>query len=54
MIATQRADGGWRLMQSRAIPIQPIFDSGFPHGSDQRISTAGTAWAALAVTLALD
>jgi hypothetical protein len=37
-----------------SIPIPPIFDSGFPHGSDQWISTAGTAWAALAVTLAFD
>jgi ankyrin repeat protein/mono/diheme cytochrome c family protein len=50
---TQAADGSWRV-KSRAIWFQPYFDSGFPYGQDQFISSAGTAWAALALTLATE
>jgi hypothetical protein len=31
--------------------IQPYFESGFPYGHDQWISQAGTAWAAMALTV---
>jgi len=34
------------------LPIQPYFESGFPHGRDQFISAAATNWAATALALA--
>jgi hypothetical protein len=40
-------------VRTRAIPIQPLFDAGFPHGPDAFISAAGTNWAALALTAGL-
>ena len=51
LLRTQLVDGSW-LVKSRAVPIQAYFESGFPHGADQWISAAGTAWAvrALAAT----
>jgi len=51
LINTQLADGSW-YVRSRAIPLQPYFEAGFPHGHDQWISTAATNWAALALTVA--
>ncbi|MEO7132593.1 MAG: ankyrin repeat domain-containing protein [Vicinamibacterales bacterium] len=45
---TQAADGTWQV-KSRSIWLQPYFESGFPYGRDQFISTAGTAWAAMAL-----
>lgn len=42
---TQLADGSWHV-KSRAPKFQPYFESGFPHGGDQWISSMGTAWAA--------
>jgi len=45
---TQREDGSW-FVRSRAVPIQPYFDSGFPHGHDQFISAAATNWAVMAL-----
>lgn len=53
LMSTQATDGSWRV-RSRAIWFQPYFDSGFPYGQDQFISSAGTAWAALALTLATE
>jgi hypothetical protein len=53
LMNTQAADGSWRV-QSRAIWLQPYFESGFPYGRDQFISTAGTAWAAMALTPAAE
>ena len=41
-------------VKTRAIWFQPHFESGFPYGKDQFISTAGTAWATLALSLAAD
>ena len=32
---------------SRAMKIQPYFQSGFPYGHDQWISSAATAWAVM-------
>jgi len=46
---TQRPDGSWQV-KSRAMKIQPYFESGFPHAHDQWISQAGTSWAAMALT----
>jgi ankyrin repeat protein len=53
LLSTQAGDGSWRV-RSRAIWLQPYLDSGFPYGQDQFISTAGTAWATLALTLAAE
>ena len=47
------SDGSWHV-KSRSIWLQPYFDSGFPYGQDQFISTAGTAWATLALTLSAE
>lgn len=51
LLRTQAADGTWRV-QTRAIWLQPYFESGFPYERDQFISTAGTAWAAMALSAA--
>jgi squalene cyclase len=53
LLRTQLEDGSWHV-QTRAIPIQPLFDIGFPHGRDSWISAAGTNWATLALALSLD
>jgi ankyrin repeat protein len=49
---TQHDDGSW-LVKTRTVALQPQFDSGFPGGRDQWISAAGTAWAAMALTLTM-
>jgi cytochrome c553 len=46
LVKTQRDDGTW-YVKSRAMKIQPYFESGFPYGHDQWISSAATAWAAM-------
>jgi ankyrin repeat protein len=51
LLRTQVEDGSW-FVRSRAIPVQPYFDSGFPHGRDQFISAAATNWATMALMLA--
>jgi Squalene-hopene cyclase N-terminal domain len=48
LLRTQAADGTWHV-KSRSIWLQPYFESGFPYGQDQFISTAGTAWASMAL-----
>jgi ankyrin repeat protein len=50
LLNTQFADGSW-FVKSRAIPIQPFFESGFPFGRDQFISAAGSNWASMALAL---
>ena len=45
---SQRDDGSW-LVKTRSRPIQTYFESGFPHGKDQFISTAATCWATMAI-----
>jgi hypothetical protein len=52
LLKTQLEDGSWYI-KSRAIPLQPYFESGFPHGADQWISAARTNWAAMALSLAV-
>jgi len=48
LLGTQLEDGTW-LVRSRSLPTQAYFESGFPHGGDQFISSAATHWAALAL-----
>jgi ankyrin repeat protein/mono/diheme cytochrome c family protein len=50
LLKTQFEDGSW-FVQSRATPLQPFFESGFPYGHDQWISAAATNWAARALAL---
>jgi ankyrin repeat protein len=52
LLKTQLEDGSW-YVKSRAMPLQPYFESGFPHGHDQWISAAGTNWAAMALVLTI-
>jgi hypothetical protein len=52
LLETQLEDGSW-FVRSRAVPVQPYFDSGFPHGTDQFISAAATNWATMALTWAV-
>jgi len=48
LLSTQYPDGSW-YVRSRAIKLQPYFQSGFPYDHDQWISTAATAWAVMAI-----
>lgn len=41
---------GWHV-KSRALRIQPYFESGFPYGHDQWISHPATAWAVMALSV---
>jgi len=50
LLRTQRDDGAWHV-KSRAMKIQPYFESGFPYEHDQWISQAGTAWATIGLTM---
>jgi hypothetical protein len=51
LLQTQLADGSW-FVRSRSLPVQPFFESGFPHGRSQFISCAATSWATMALGLA--
>lgn len=53
LLRTQATDGSWHV-KARSLPIQPYFESGFPYGDDQWISAAGTSWAAMALSLAVE
>lgn len=56
LVRTQAPDGSWLVKTRLHTPVQispDYFESGFPYGKDQFISTAGTAWAAMALTEAL-
>lgn len=53
LLSTQAADGSWHV-KSRAVKLQPYFQSGFPYEHDQWISNTATAWAAAALALAAD
>jgi ankyrin repeat protein len=48
LLNNQYANGAW-LVKSRAYPVQPYFESGFPFGQHQWISAAGSSWASLAI-----
>jgi ankyrin repeat protein len=52
LLNSQLEDGSW-YVRTRAIAIQPYFDSDFPHGADQFISAAATNWATMALIASL-
>ncbi len=52
LLSTQHDDGTWQVT-TRAKPVQEYFESDFPHGKDQFISIAATAWSTLALLQAL-
>jgi ankyrin repeat protein len=52
LLRTQLDDGTW-FVRSRTLGFQPYFETGFPHGREQFISAAATAWAAIALAYAL-
>ena len=52
LLSTQYPDGSW-LVRTRAFPLQPYFESGFPFDRHQWISAAGTGWAAQAIARTL-
>jgi ankyrin repeat protein len=53
LLETQLEDGTW-FVQTRAFGFQPYFETGFPYGRSQFISTAATAWATTALAYMLD
>ena len=53
LLGTQNSDGSW-FVKSRSVDFQPYFESGFPFGRDQWISTAATCWAALSLALTIE
>jgi hypothetical protein len=53
LLRTQAVDSTW-FVRSRSTRIQAYFESGFPYGPDQWISSWATAWAALAITKAVE
>jgi hypothetical protein len=48
LLDTQLEDGSW-FVRTRTVPVQPYFDSEFPHGWNQFISAAATSWAVIAL-----
>lgn len=53
LLAGQQSEGGW-IVVTRAVPVQPFFNAGFPpHDENQFISAAATNWASLALAEAL-
>ena len=53
LLNTEFEDGSW-FVQRRAWPMQPLFDSQFPHGKDQWISAAATTFATMAMLRAVE
>jgi ankyrin repeat protein len=56
LLSTQEADGSWHVHTRQVSPAPvspPYFETGFPYGRDQFLSTAATCWAARALMLAL-
>jgi ankyrin repeat protein len=56
VVSTQNPDGSWRVRSRMVSPAHvspPYFESGFPFGHDQFISSAATSYAAMALMLAL-
>lgn len=51
LLKTQKDDGSWHV-KSRSKPFQAYFESGFPHGKDQFISSQASSWAVVALALA--
>ncbi len=53
LLQSQHADGSW-LVESRSKPFQKYFETGFPHGVNQFVSTSATAWATIALIESLE
>lgn len=51
LLKNQKDDGSWHVT-SRSKPFQQYFESGFPHGKDQFISSHASSWAVVALALA--
>lgn len=52
LLGSQYQDGTW-LVRTHSFPVQRYFESGFPYGRHQWISSAGTSWASLAIAQTL-
>ena len=52
LLRTQLEDGTW-FVRTRAFGFQPYFETGFPHGRSQFISTVATSWASVALSYTL-
>ena len=52
LLRNQLADGSW-FVPTRTAPIQPYFETGFPHRSHQFVSDAGSSWSVLALLFTL-
>jgi hypothetical protein len=52
LLGSQYQDGAW-LVRTHSFPVQRYFESGFPFGRHQWISTAGTSWATIAIAQTL-
>ena len=48
LLKNQYRDGSW-FVKTRSFPVQPQFESGYPFGYNQWISSAGASWASLAI-----
>lgn len=56
LLSHQNPDGSWRVRTRMVSPAQvspPYFETGFPFGHDQFISSSATAYASMALMLAL-
>ena len=52
LLSQQRQDGSWLVetrLHEQDLVSPPYFETGFPHGPHQIISTMGTTWAAMAL-----
>ena len=48
LLKSQYQNGAW-FVKSRAYPVQPYFESGYPFGHNQWISATAAGWASLAI-----
>lgn len=53
LLSAQKPDGSWHVF-TRSKPFQKYYETGFPYGKDQFISSAATGWAATALALAIE
>jgi hypothetical protein len=53
LLKNQKDDGSWHVA-SRSKPFQQYFETGFPHGKDQFISSQASSWAVVALALACE
>jgi hypothetical protein len=53
LLKTQLNDGSW-FVESRSLPVQTYFESGFPHGRSQFSSCFATGWATMALVLTVE